>query len=260
MGAGDRDAFGLVAGPAADPKAYALVENFMAQWLQLRLLKNPIKGIYILLFLLMTLIIVFSATWFGLYLARGITEPIQMLAEGTREVAAGNLNYKVTVRADDEIGILVDSFNRMTGDLAASQSKLEETYKDLQAKHGEVEDRRVRVLQSAGLCQVGAGPFAVLLQQRTEDPHEPVPERWVVRLVTAPAAEVGERPLHVAPLALVGGEHGAGQQHVLRRVGQVQPLDVERPAGAQRLNPVAGSAPSPLDEPSASVRLDWPAW
>ncbi|HTI56895.1 MAG TPA: ATP-binding protein [Verrucomicrobiae bacterium] len=112
------------------------------EYKQLRLLKNPIKGIYILLFLLMTLIIVFSATWFGLYLARGITEPIQMLAEGTREVAAGNLAYKVQVRADDEIGILVDSFNRMTGDLAASQSKLEETYRDLQAKHTEMEERR----------------------------------------------------------------------------------------------------------------------
>jgi two-component system nitrogen regulation sensor histidine kinase NtrY len=118
------------------------ISQAFQEYKQLRLLKNPIKGIYILLFLLMTLIIVFSATWFGLYLARGITEPIQMLAEGTREVAAGNLNYKVTVRADDEIGILVDSFNRMTGDLAASQSKLEETYRDLQAKHGEMEDRR----------------------------------------------------------------------------------------------------------------------
>jgi two-component system nitrogen regulation sensor histidine kinase NtrY len=112
------------------------------EYKQLKLLKNPIKGIYILLFLLMTLIIVFSATWFGLYLARGITEPIQKLAEGTREVAAGNLQYKVEARADDEIGILVDSFNRMTADLAASQSKLEETYRDLQAKHAEVEQRR----------------------------------------------------------------------------------------------------------------------
>jgi two-component system nitrogen regulation sensor histidine kinase NtrY len=112
------------------------------EYKQLKLLKNPIKGIYILLFLLMTLIIVFSATWFGLYLARGITEPIQKLAEGTRAVAAGNLRYKVEVRADDEIGILVDSFNRMTGDLASSQSKLEETYRDLQAKHTEVEQRR----------------------------------------------------------------------------------------------------------------------
>ena len=46
------------------------------------------------------------------------------------------------MRADDEIGVLVDSFNRMTGDLAASQSKLEETYRDLQAKHDEVEQRR----------------------------------------------------------------------------------------------------------------------
>ena len=118
------------------------ISQAFQEYKQLRLLKNPIKGIYILLFLLMTLIIVFSATWFGLYLARGITEPIQMLAEGTREVAAGNLNYKVEVRADDEIGILVDSFNRMTGDLAASQSKLEETYRDLQAKHGEMEERR----------------------------------------------------------------------------------------------------------------------
>ncbi len=118
------------------------ISQAFQEYKQLRLLKNPIKGIYILLFLLMTLIIVFSATWFGLYLARGITDPIQMLAEGTREVAAGNLRYKVEVRADDEIGILVDSFNRMTADLAASQSKLEETYRDLHAKHTEVEERR----------------------------------------------------------------------------------------------------------------------
>ena len=118
------------------------ISQAFQEYKQLKLLKNPIKGIYILLFLLMTLIIVFSATWFGLYLARGITDPIQKLAEGTREVAAGNLKYKVEVRADDEIGILVDSFNRMTGDLAASQAKLEETYRDLQAKHNEVEQRR----------------------------------------------------------------------------------------------------------------------
>ncbi|MEK6530397.1 MAG: PAS domain S-box protein, partial [candidate division NC10 bacterium] len=104
------------------------ISQAFQEYKQLKLLKNPIKGIYILLFLLMTLIIVFSFTWFGLYMARGITVPIQLLAEGTREVAAGNLNYKVQVQAQDEIGILVDSFNRMTG--------------DLQAKHNELEERR----------------------------------------------------------------------------------------------------------------------
>src|SRR4029450_6756180 len=118
------------------------ISQAFQEYKQLKLLKNPIKGIYILLFLLMTLIIVFSATWFGLSLARGITDPIAMLAEGTREVAAGNLKYKVLVRADDEIGTLVDSFNRMTGDLSASQAKAEEAYRDLHAKHTGMEQRR----------------------------------------------------------------------------------------------------------------------
>ena len=119
------------------------ISQAFQEYKQLRLLKNPIKGIYILLFLLMTLIIVFSATWFGLYLARGITEPIADAGRGHARGRGGQPQLQgARSRADDEIGILVDSFNRMTGDLAASQSKLEETYRDLQAKHGEVEDRR----------------------------------------------------------------------------------------------------------------------
>ena len=98
------------------------ISQAFLEYKQLKLLKNPIKGIYILLFLLMTLIVVFSFTWFGLHLARGITGPIEQLAEGTREVAAGNLAYKVQTRGDDEIGMLVESFNRMTDDLGAVQA------------------------------------------------------------------------------------------------------------------------------------------
>jgi two-component system nitrogen regulation sensor histidine kinase NtrY len=118
------------------------IEQSFREYKQLELLKNPIKGIYILLFLFMTLIVVFSFAWFGLYLARGITGPIAELAEGTREVAAGNLAYKVQARADDEIGVLVQSFNRMTDDLARSKGQLEEAYLDLQDKHTELEERR----------------------------------------------------------------------------------------------------------------------
>ena len=43
--------------------------------------------------------------------------PIQKLAEGTHEVAHGNWDYKIEASGDDEIGVLVDSFNQMTGDL-----------------------------------------------------------------------------------------------------------------------------------------------
>ncbi len=189
------------------------ISQAFQEYKQLRLLKNPIKGIYILLFLLMTLIIVFSATWFGLYLARGITEPIQMLAEGTREVAAGNLNYKVTVRADDEIGILVDSFNRMTGDLAASQSKLEETYKDLQAKHGEVEDRRrytetVLEAVATGVVSLDAEGHVTTINGAAE------------RLLGLTAAQIQGRPVDAGvPLAGVRGDRRADPAHGPRARG-----------------------------------------
>src|SRR5499426_790156 len=127
-----------------EQKVRGISQAFL-EYKQLKLLKNPIKGIYILLFLLMTLIVVFSFTWFGLHLARGITGPIEQLAEGTREVAAGNLAYKVQTRGDDEIGTLVESFNRMTDDLGLSKRQLEEAYIDLSDKHTELEDRRVYI-------------------------------------------------------------------------------------------------------------------
>ena len=127
-----------------EQKVRGISQAFL-EYKQLKLLKNPIKGIYILLFLLMTLIVVFSFTWFALYLARGITGPIAELAEGTREIAAGNLAYKVEAHGEDEIGLLVNSFNRMTDDLGRSKRQLEEAYLDLSDKHTELEDRRVYI-------------------------------------------------------------------------------------------------------------------
>ena len=145
-GAGERRVLGaVVVGSHVTERLEQKVRGISTafrEYKQLKLLKNPIKGIYILLFLLMTLIVVFSFTWFALYLARGITGPIEQLAEGTREVAAGNLAYKVEKRGDDEIAALVESFNRMTDDLLQSKHRLEEAYIDLQDKHTELEDRR----------------------------------------------------------------------------------------------------------------------
>ena len=138
------------------------ISQAFREYKQLKLLKNPIKGIYILLFLLMTLIVVFSFTWFGLYLARGITGPIEQLAEATREVAAGNLGYKVQARADDEIGVLVDSFNRMTDDLSRSKRQLEEAYLDLQDKHTELEDRRRYIETVLEAITTGVASFDAL--------------------------------------------------------------------------------------------------
>ena len=87
--------------------------------------KLPLKSIYFLIILVTTLMVILAAVWLAFHLARGITVPFQMLAEGTREVAAGNLDYRVQVKGDEEINILVNSFNQMTADLRQSKAEVE---------------------------------------------------------------------------------------------------------------------------------------
>ena len=103
--------------PKSITKKALQISRSYEQYKHLMFLKNPVKNSYILTLLLITLVIIFAATWCGLYLAKGITVPIQKLAEGTHEVAHGNWEYKIESGGDDEIGTLVESFNQMTGDL-----------------------------------------------------------------------------------------------------------------------------------------------
>ncbi|HEY6420923.1 MAG TPA: ATP-binding protein [Candidatus Binataceae bacterium] len=94
-------------------------------YFQLRILRQPILNSYILALVLIGLVVVTLASWFGMYLARGITGPIKLLAQGTEAIAAGNLNYQIPEVGDDELGRLVDSFNQMTTDLRVSGAELE---------------------------------------------------------------------------------------------------------------------------------------
>lgn len=109
---------------------------------QLKTFKNPIKGGYVLSFLIITLLIIFSATWFGFYVARGVTVPIQKLAEGTQAVAQGNLDFSIDVEASDELRVLVDSFNTMTRDLKASKEQVERAATSLTQSNAELQARR----------------------------------------------------------------------------------------------------------------------
>lgn len=112
--------------PKSITKRALQISRSYEQHKHLTILKKPVKNSYILTLLLITLVIIFSATWFGLYLAKGITVPIQRLAEGTHEVAHGHWDYQIEASGDDEIGTLVDSFNQMTRDLKQINSELEQ--------------------------------------------------------------------------------------------------------------------------------------
>jgi two-component system nitrogen regulation sensor histidine kinase NtrY len=95
-----------------------------------------------ILLIVMTLLIVFAATWLGFYVARGITGPIQSLAEATREVALGNYEVSLEARTDDETGVLVRSFNQMTKDLKRHELLAVEAKEHLERTNEELDQRR----------------------------------------------------------------------------------------------------------------------
>jgi two-component system, NtrC family, nitrogen regulation sensor histidine kinase NtrY len=109
---------------------------------QLKYLKGPFKFWLLIVLLIITLLIIFSAIWFGFFISKGITEPVDKLALATKRIAEGDLEFSIESRSDDELGMLVDSFNKMTMNLNTSNKKLAETYKALHASSQESEQRR----------------------------------------------------------------------------------------------------------------------
>ena len=109
---------------------------------RIAVMKRPLQGIYLSLFLTMTLMILLSATWMGVYLAKRITRPVQRLAAGAREIGLGHLDHRIEPETRDEFGSLVEAFNTMAGGLAAGQHKLEHSRMDLERKNLELDERR----------------------------------------------------------------------------------------------------------------------
>lgn len=119
-------------------EAEAQIQAYRDQGRDLRAFKNQI----LLTLALFTVLLMFSSMWFALFLSKQVTGPIQALAQGTQEVFRGNLGYQVQVAARDELGILVNSFNQMTRQLADSRQQLDEFTRSLQQAVKEIEDRR----------------------------------------------------------------------------------------------------------------------
>lgn len=112
------------------------------EYQQIKLLKEPIQTTYYIALSIVALLVVFCAVWFAFYLAKTITIPIMELAEGTRRVAEGDLSFQIERTADDEIGTLVDSFNKMTSDLAIGQEQLSLSARILREQNIAIEESR----------------------------------------------------------------------------------------------------------------------
>jgi two-component system, NtrC family, nitrogen regulation sensor histidine kinase NtrY len=100
------------------------IQEAYRNYLTLESWKLPIKANYLLILGFFTLLIVFTALWIALRVSRGITDPIQELALATDQVAKGNLEMEVLTTRNDEIGLLVNSFNKMVRELKESKDSL----------------------------------------------------------------------------------------------------------------------------------------
>lgn len=121
------------------------IRRAFMEYKELKLSKFNIKFMYVILLSVVTLLIIFSATWFGFHLSKVISVPISSLAYATQQVAQGNLDFKIDPATDDEIGSLIDSFNKMTSDLRVSQEKVESTTNDLKDTIAELDHRRLNM-------------------------------------------------------------------------------------------------------------------
>jgi nitrogen fixation/metabolism regulation signal transduction histidine kinase len=75
---------------------------------------------------LLTFLLIFASSWTAFYIAKGLTIPIKALAEGADEIARGNLRHRVEVLAEDELALLVTSFNQMSAKLEENSAELEQ--------------------------------------------------------------------------------------------------------------------------------------
>lgn len=87
--------------------------------------RKAMRRSYLLLLTLITLFVLFVATWIALFLAKQISVPIAALYAAAQEVRNGNLSYRLRIGANDELASLVRAFNEMTQDLEANSRELE---------------------------------------------------------------------------------------------------------------------------------------
>ena len=138
----DKDNLLIVTGKYL-PQNYAQKINnitaYVQRYRQIKIQKNPVKSLYLMTLIFITLLIIFAASWIAFHLAKGITVPIEKLAHATKEVSKGNLNIKVEDPASDELGTFIDSFNRMVSDLNESNQNIAQKTSELESRKQYIE-------------------------------------------------------------------------------------------------------------------------
>src|SRR5215813_1802010 len=107
--------------------------------------RKQVRSVYMMFLLLITVVVLFFATWLSLFISILVTRPVSALAEATKELSRGHFDYRIAVRASDELGELVKSFNRMAEELENSRKQIEASSRDLAQANTALEQRRQQI-------------------------------------------------------------------------------------------------------------------
>jgi two-component system, NtrC family, nitrogen regulation sensor histidine kinase NtrY len=186
------------------PALYANIETQTQTYMQQRQQYRAYKREILLLLMGITLLLLFATTWIALFLSKRVTVPIQAMAEATREISRGNFDHHIEVQAQDELGTLVRSFNRMTEQLGEGRRQINEFTQSLEQAIEERERRRK--LMEAILENIPTGVVSL------------DPSGDVARVNTAVSTILGDsaRGAHTLP-ELVGDEAARAVLHLMRR-------------------------------------------
>jgi PAS domain S-box-containing protein len=135
----------VVAASRTNPNLLVRLATIQSQTQEYYRAKQDLRALkrqMLLILLCFTVLLLSAVMWVALFLAKQVTVPIQALAEGTREVSSGNFDYQVPEQAQDELGVLVRSFNTMTTQLRDSRSQIDQFTRNLQQAVQELERRR----------------------------------------------------------------------------------------------------------------------
>jgi nitrogen fixation/metabolism regulation signal transduction histidine kinase len=125
--------------PKALSNTAEAVQDVYRDYQELSYSRDSLRDVFKLTLTLVLLLAMLSALAVAFVLSRRLSQPLTVLAEGTRAIASGDFSTMLPEHGKDELGVLVKSFNSMTRQLEDATRASESNRARLEAARGYLE-------------------------------------------------------------------------------------------------------------------------